>query len=81
MTQWVQSQNELDSKTSSQTLIFESNVLFVFLYIFSAKKKCNFKGCQEVCMLFEKVLKSRTASLRNSELPCPNEVVFIVVIL
>lgn len=32
-------------------------------------------------MLFEKVLKSRTASLRNSELPCPNEVVFIVVIL
>lgn len=32
-------------------------------------------------MLFEKVLKSRAASLRNSELSCPNEVVSIVVIL
>lgn len=34
MTHWVQSQNELDSKTSSQTLIFESNVYFLLL-IFS----------------------------------------------
>lgn len=34
MTHWVQSQNELDGKTSSQTLIFESNVYFL-LHIFS----------------------------------------------
>lgn len=45
------------------------------------QQKYNSKSCQESCMLFEKVLKSRTTSLRNSELPGLSEMVFIVVIL